>query len=136
MQLALPRGDFPPLLFLSVVLLFVNILADFVLLTIDLLPLGSGQFPAMILTIIPNLAIDLALFLFETYRFRRGQLTGLDAVADPLLLIDAPIVNGGLFLRNGRRGLRGVLRKNSGERDGGKYGSAQKCFHYCFSLIF
>ena len=70
----------------------------------------------MVLATVADLAIDLALFVFEAYRFRRGQLTGFNARSDALLLIDAPIVNSGLLLlRGGGRGLRGVLRKDSGE---------------------
>jgi len=78
----------------GVVLVVVDGAADVVLLAIDLIALLLGELAAIGRAIGVNLAIEIGFAAFEVFGFAGGELAGLDAVGDAILLIFAPVVDG------------------------------------------
>jgi hypothetical protein len=79
------------------VFLFVDIVAELVLLAVHLCLLFVGQVAAIGLTFGVRLLIQLGLFVFEMRRFLRRQRAALYALRDALLLAFFAFCDGAFF---------------------------------------
>jgi hypothetical protein len=72
----------------------IDVVAQPVLLRVDLLVLGLRQLSSVGLTVVTNLAIEIGFPAFERLGFAGGQLPRVDTVGDPVLLIFTTVVDG------------------------------------------
>jgi hypothetical protein len=94
-----------PWLLLGVVLLFVDIFAQSVLLSIDLRFFLRGELAAVSHAIIVNFLVQPVLFILQVSGLLRGELAGLNSLSDSLLLIFPALLNPAFL-----PGDRGIVR--------------------------
>ena len=80
-------------------LILMDLIAQMVLLLVDLLLFRLRKLASVGLPVVVHLAVEIGLLAFQILGFAGGQLAGLNAIGDAVLLIVAPLIHGGRVLR-------------------------------------